>query len=132
MTDEDTKVEVSKQDITTKKELPGAHLKVTDEEGNTVDEWVSKEESHIIKNLVAGKSYTLTETIDPSKYKIAESVNFKVEDTGAVQKVVMYDELLPEAAKVVKTGDNTRAIGYALMGLGCFVFALLIFKHKDE
>ena len=42
MTDEDTKVEVSKQDITTKKELPGAHLKVTDEEGNTVDEWVSK------------------------------------------------------------------------------------------
>lgn len=132
MTDEDTKVEVSKQDITTKKELPGAHLKVTDEEGNTVDEWVSKEESHIIKNLVAGKSYTLTETIAPAKYEIAESVNFKVEDTGAVQKVVMYDELLPEAAKVVKTGDNTRAIGYALMGLGCFVFALLIFKHKDE
>ena len=132
MTDEDTKVEVTKQDITTKKELPGAHLKVTDEEGNTVDEWVSKEESHIIKNLVAGKSYTLTETIAPAKYKIAESVNFKVEDTGAVQKVIMYDELLPEAAKVVKTGDNTRAIGYVLMGLGCFVFALLIFKHKDE
>ncbi|WP_443656321.1 SpaA isopeptide-forming pilin-related protein [Faecalibacillus faecis] len=132
MTDEDTKVEVSKQDITTKKELPGAHLKVTDEEGNTVDEWVSKEESHIIKNLVAGKSYILTETIAPAKYKIAESVNFKVEDTGAVQKVVMYDELLPEAAKVVKTGDNTRAFGYVLMALGCFVFALVIFKHKDE
>lgn len=132
MVDEDTKVEISKQDITTKKELPGAHLKVTDEEGNTVDEWVSKEESHIIKNLVAGKSYTLTETIAPAKYKIAESVNFKVEDTGAVQKVIMYDELLPEAAKVVKTGDNTRAIGYVLMALGCFVFALLIFKHKDE
>lgn len=132
MTDEDTKVEVSKQDITTKKELPGAHLKVTDEEGNTVDEWVSIEESHIIKNLVAGKSYTLTETIAPAKYKIAESVNFKVGDTGAVQKVVMYDELLPEAAKVVKTGDNTRAFGYVLMALGCFVFALLIFKHKDE
>lgn len=132
MVDEDTKVEVSKQDITTKKELPGAHLKVTDEEGNTVDEWVSKEESHIIKNLVAGKSYTLTETIAPAKYKIAESVNFKVEDTGAVQKVVMYDELLPEAAKVVKTGDNTRAIGYVLMALGCFVFAVVIFKHKDE
>lgn len=132
MKDEDTKVEVSKQDITTKKELPGAHLKVTDEEGNTVDEWVSKEESHIIKNLVAGKSYTLTETIAPAKYKIAESVNFKVEDTGAVQKVVMYDELLPEAAKVVKTGDNTRAFDYVLMALGCFVFALVIFKHKDE
>ena len=56
----------------------------------------------------------MTETIAPAKYKIAESVNFKVEDTGAVQKVVMYDELLPEAAKVVKTGDNTRAFGYVL------------------
>ena len=44
----------------------------------------------------------------------------------------MYDELLPEAAKVVKTGDNTRAFGYVLMALGCFVFALVIFKHKDE
>lgn len=132
MTDEDTKVEVSKQDITTKKELPGAHLKVTDEEGNTIDEWVSKEESHMIKNLDVGKQYTLTETIAPVKYKVAESVNFKVEDTGVVQKVVMYDELLPEAAKVVKTGDNTRALGYVLMALGCFVFALIIFKHKDE
>ncbi len=132
MTDEDTKIEISKQDITTKKELPGAHLKVTDEEGNIVDEWVSKEESHIIKNLTAGKNYTLTETIAPAKYKIAESVNFKVEDTGAVQKVIMYDELLPEAAKVVKTGDNTRGIGYALMALACFVFAIIIFKHKDE
>ena len=132
MTDEDTKVEVSKQDITTKKELPGAHLKVTDEDGNIIDEWVSKEESHIIKNLIASKTYTLSETIAPAKYKIAESVNFKVEDTGAVQKVVMYDELLPEAAKVVKTSDNTRAIGYVLMALGCFVFAVVIFKHKDE
>lgn len=41
MVDEDTKVEVSKQDITTKKELEGAKLKVTDKDGKVIDEWTS-------------------------------------------------------------------------------------------
>ena len=35
--DEQTTVELSKADLTDKKELPGASLKVTDEDGNTVD-----------------------------------------------------------------------------------------------
>ena len=41
-----TTVELTKTDLTTGKELPGAHLKVTDSDGNTVDEWTSTEESH--------------------------------------------------------------------------------------
>lgn len=39
----------------------GAHLKVTDSDSNTVDEWTSTEESHVIKELVVGKEYTMTE-----------------------------------------------------------------------
>ncbi len=40
-----TTVELTKTDLTTGgKELPGAHLKVTDSDGNTVDEWTSTEE----------------------------------------------------------------------------------------
>ena len=38
---EATTVELTKSDLTTGDELPGAHLKVTDEDGNVVDEWVS-------------------------------------------------------------------------------------------
>jgi uncharacterized surface anchored protein len=63
MTDEDTKIEISKQDITTKKELEGAKLKVTDKDGKVIDEWTSGKQPHMIKNLTAGETYTLTEVI---------------------------------------------------------------------
>lgn len=54
------KVSVSKQDITDHKELEGAHLQVTDEKGNIVDEWVSGKEPHMIQNLFCNHTYTLT------------------------------------------------------------------------
>ena len=106
MIDEDTKVEVSKQDITTNKELPGATLVVKDKEGKIVDEWVSTTKPHMIKNLIAGETYTLIETIAPDGYKIAQSINFTVQNTGEVQKITMYDELLPSSGGV-KTYDDT-------------------------
>ena len=106
MIDEITRVEVSKQDITTNKELPGATLVVKDKDGNVIDEWVSTSEPHIIKNLTVGKTYTLSETIAPDGYKIAQSIDFKIKDTGEVQNVVMYDELLPSSGGV-NTSDNT-------------------------
>jgi len=114
------KVSVSKQDIT-----EGAHLQVTDEKGKIVDEWVSGKEPHMIQNLFCGHTYTLTETIAPKNYKVAQSINFKVEESGKIQKVVMYDELMPVK---VKTGDNTNTAvlfglsGLSLLGLGLFKF----------
>lgn len=119
------KVLVSKQDITTQKELEGAHLQVTDKDGNIVDEWVSGKEPHMIQNLFCGHTYTLTETIAPKNYKVAQSINFKVEESGEIQKVIMYDELMPVK---VKTGDNTNTAllfglsGLSLLGLGLFKF----------
>jgi len=65
MTEEDTKIEISKQDNTTKKELEGAKLKVTDKDGKVSDEWTSGKQPHMIKNLTAGETYTLTEVIAP-------------------------------------------------------------------
>ena len=106
MIDEITRVEVSKQDITTNKELPGATLVVKDKDGNVIDEWVSTSEPHIIRSLTVGKTYTLSETIAPDGYKIAQSIDFKIKDTGEVQNVVMYDELLPSSGGV-NTSDNT-------------------------
>ena len=55
---EPTTVELTKTDLTNGKELPGAHLQLTDEEGNVVEEWISTKEPHVIKELVVGKSYT--------------------------------------------------------------------------
>lgn len=91
--DEQTTVELSKADLTDKKELPGASLKVTDENGNTVDEWVSKEEAHIIKGLIVGKKYKMTETKPADGYVTAESIEFTVENTKEVQKHQMLDDV---------------------------------------
>ena len=132
MTDEDTKIEISKQDITTKKELEGAKLKVTDEDGKVIDEWTSGKQPHMIKNLTAGETYTLTEVIAPKNYKVAESIQFTVKDTGVAQKVVMYDELLP-VAKKVKTGDDTCINYYVVIAvLSLIAFSLLFIRKKSH
>ena len=123
MIDADTKVEVSKKDITNNKELEGASLKVTDKDGKVIDEWVSTKEAHMIKNLEAGKTYTLTEVIAPDGYSIAQSIDFTVADTGDVQKVTMYDELLPASGGSPKTGDDQNN---ALFGLSATLAGLAI------
>ncbi|SFW50906.1 Cna protein B-type domain-containing protein [Ruminococcus sp. YE71] len=93
---EETKIEISKQDATTGKELPGAHLKLVDKDGNTIDEWVSTTEVHkIYGKLKAGETYTLVETMAPDGYLIATAVTFTVNSDGTVQKVVMKDEHKP-------------------------------------
>ena len=132
MTDEDTKIEISKQDITTKKELEGAKLKVTDKDGKVIDEWTSGKQPHMIKNLTVDQTYTLTEVIAPKNYKVAESIQFTVKDTGVAQKVVMYDELLP-VAKKVKTGDDTRINYYVVIAvLSLIAFSLLFIRKKSH
>lgn len=130
MTDEDTKIEISKQDITTKKELEGAKLKVTDKDGKVIDEWTSGKQPHMIKNLTAGETYTLTEVIAPKNYKVAESIQFTVKDTGVAQKVVMYDELMP-VVKKVKTGDNSQIAFYMILaGLSICILGVIYAKKK--
>lgn len=130
MVDEDIKVQISKQDITNKKEIEGAKLKVVDKDGNNIDEWTSGKEPHMIKNLNVGESYTLIEETAPQGYKIAESIDFKIEDTGAIQHVVMYDEHLPVK---VKTGDDNSYQYWIVSGLLSLAALLIIrFKVKRE
>ncbi|MCB7508474.1 LPXTG cell wall anchor domain-containing protein [Blautia sp. MSK20_18] len=102
-----TTVELTKTDLTTGKELPGAHLKVTDSDGNTVDEWTSTEESHVIKELVVGKEYTMTETKPADGYVTAESIIFTVENTAEVQKHEMKDDVTKvQISKTDITGET--------------------------
>lgn len=124
------KVEISKQDITTSRELEGAHLVVKDMDGNIRDEWVSGKEPHMINNLYCNESYTLTETIAPRGYKIAQTVTFTVEPTGEVQKVVMYDELMPVTK--VKTGDNNDMIILSLVCVSALAGIIIFRKRKHN
>ena len=91
MKDAPTKLEISKEDITTSKELPGAQLVIKDSEGNEIEKWTSSDKPHYIEMLPIG-TYTLTETAPPALYMKAEDVQFEVKDTAEIQKVVMLDK----------------------------------------
>ena len=91
MKDAPTKLEISKEDITTSKGLPGAQLVIKDSEGNEIEKWTSSDKPHYIEMLPIG-TYTLTETAPPALYMKAEDVQFEVKDTAEIQKVIMLDK----------------------------------------
>ena len=133
MVDDTTKVQISKQDITTGEELPGATLQIIDEDGNVVEEWVSTNEPHMIEGkLIAGKEYTLRETIAPDGYEIANEIKFTVNADGTVTDVVMYDEHTPKT-DTPYTGDNhSDFAAFALMGASLIIFLVLIISRKKN
>lgn len=133
MVDDTTKVKISKRDITTDKELPGATLQIIDEDGNVVEEWVSADEAHLVEGkLIAGKEYTLRETIAPDGYEIANEIRFTVNEDGSVTEVFMYDELTPKTTTPY-TGDNhSDFAAFALMGASLIIFLVLIISRKKN
>ena len=142
MVDDTTKVQISKQDITTGEELPGATLQIIDEDGNVVEEWVYTDEAHFIEGkLIAGKEYTLRETIAPDGYEIANEIKFTVNEDGSVTEVVMYDELTPDLETpptviidIPHTGvsaDNSAEL-YLVATAVIMVFGMVICKKNDK
>lgn len=137
-----TKVRISKQDITTGEELPGATLQIIDEDGNVATEWVSTDEAHFIEGkLIAGKEYTLRETIAPDDYEIASEIKFTVNTDGTVTEVVMYDEHTPDleipptvTIDTPNTGvsaDNSAEL-YLVATAVIMAFGMLICKKNDK
>ena len=142
MVDDTTKVQISKQDITTGEELPGATLQIIDEDGNVVEERVSTNEPHMIEGkLIAGKKYTLKEIIAPEGYEIANEIKFTVNADGTVTEVVMYDELTPDLETpptviidIPHTGvsaDNSAEL-YLVATAVIMVFGMVICKRNGK
>ena len=142
MVDDTTKVKISKRDITTDKELAGATLQIIDEDGNVATEWVSTDEAHFIEGkLIAGKEYTLRETIAPDGYEIASEIKFTVNTDGSVTEVVMYDEHTPDleipptvTIDTPNTGVSTDngAELYLIAAAVIMAFGMLICKKNDK
>ncbi len=142
MVDDTTKVRISKQDVTTGEELPGATLQIIDENGNVVEEWVSTNEPHMIEGkLIAGKEYTLKEIIAPEGYEITNEIKFTVNADGTVTEVVMYDEQTPDLETpptviidIPHTGvsaDNSAEL-YLVATAVIMVFGMVICKKNDK
>ena len=119
MRDDITKVQISKKDLTTKEELPGAELTLTDEKGNEIDRWVSTDAPHYMEKLPAGK-YTLTEVTAPDGYAIAERMEFEVLPNGEVQTFEMFDDTIKVKISKVDITTNEELPG-----------AELVIKDKD-
>ena len=142
MVDDTTKVRISKQDVTTGKELPGATLQIIDENGNVVEEWVSTNEPHMIEGkLIAGKEYTLKEIIAPEGYEIANEIKFTVNADGTVTEVVMYDEHTPDLETPPTVTIDTPNTGvstdngaelYLIAAAVIMAFGMLICKKNDK
>ena len=85
-----TGVDISKQDITNGKELPGAKLEIRDADGNLVEGWTSGKVPHTVRGLELEKEYTLTEKRAPDGYAEAESIVFKLVQDGSEQSNIVY------------------------------------------
>ena len=87
-----TTVNISKQDITNGKELPGAKLEIRDADGSLVEGWASGKVPHTVRGLELEKEYTLTETRAPDGYAEAESIVFKLVQNGTEQVNEVYEK----------------------------------------
>ena len=104
----DKVVLVSKTDLVTGEELPGAELEVTDKDGNVIDKWTSTNVPHHVTGLEEGKEYTLTEKTCPYGYEVAESINFVVTTDKETQLVEMKDMPILKTIKVIKADSETK------------------------
>ena len=99
-----TNVDISKQDITNGKELPGAKLEIRAADGNLVEGWTSTKTPHTVRGLELEKEYTLTETRAPDGYAEAESIVFKLVQDGSEQSNMVY---VKSDGDWVKLNDTT-------------------------
>ena len=129
-TNDFTKVEISKKDITNSEEVAGAHLVIKDSKGKVVEEWTSTNTPHYIERLPVGK-YTLTETIAPDGYILNTSVvDFEVLETGEVQTAVMFNSKPVEVPNTSSNAIYIYIIGGGLIVVGASI--MIISKKKKK
>ena len=76
---------------------------------------LSKEEAHIIKGLIVGKKYKMTETKPADGYVTAESIEFTVENTKEVQKHQMLDDVTKVEISKKDITDSSEVPGAKLI-----------------
>lgn len=137
------KVMVSKTDLTGKKELKGAKLRIVDKSGNVVKdingkklEWTSTTEAKEL-HLAAG-TYTLIEVSAPKGYELSDkSIEFTIKEDGSLyidNKLVENNKIIfkntPEPVSV-ETGDSIVYIAVILGAVAIGITIFLIYKRKE-
>ncbi len=113
---------MSKQSVTGSEEIPGASIRVFDQNGNLMDSWISGEEPHPISNLTVGETYILHEEAAAEGYVTATDITFTVADDYTDQHVVLKDKQVMVSKQEI-TGK--KEIGGAVLTVldqeGCVV-----------
>lgn len=116
--DTPNKVIISKKQLTTKEELPGASLEVrrvtetVDKdgtvirtEGDVIENWISTEAPHELECLTEGM-YVLIETRAPEGYIEAEKVYFKISGNMTVEEIPTVEMFDDDTKIEIKKADS--------------------------
>lgn len=90
--------------------LAGVKFVLKDKDGNTVDEWTSKEKAHSVVNLEEG-TYELTEAEAPENYVAIDPIKIKIseEDYGSVKTIsAVHEKVFHEVSLI--DGDTKKPI----------------------
>ena len=112
-----TKIDISKVDATGEQEVTGAKLVLCDSDDNEIDSWTSSDKPHHIEHLSPG-TYTLRETMSPRTYDLAEEMTFEVQATGEVQTVAMKDAPIEIKGRIDKRQEIARPVAGKLVANG--------------
>lgn len=83
-------------------EVVGAKMKLTDENGEVIDEWTSEKVAHVVYGLVEGKKYTLHEDLAPVGMNLAQDITF----TAGVKNHVKMVDTVTTIAKTENGSDK--------------------------
>lgn len=117
VSDDYTKVDISKVDASGEQEVEGAQLTLYGPDKTEIDSWTSSDKPHRVEHLAPG-TYSLRETMSPRTYDLAEEITFEIKDTGEVQSVAMKDAPIEIKGQVDKRQELVQPIGKGLLANG--------------
>ena len=117
VSDDYTKVDISKVDASGEQEVEGARLTLYGPDKTEIDSWTSSAKPHRVEHLTPG-TYSLREMMSPRTYDLAEEITFEIKDTGEVQSVAMKDAPIEIKGQVDKRQELVQPIGKGLLANG--------------
>ena len=121
--------EIINIDANTGNPIVGSRLVLTDEAGNTVDEWITTENKHYVYNLKVGK-YTLTQTEVPEGYSNGNnSIEFEVEENDKNISLTIDNTMASEEIITVPDTFSSTKLIYIISAILTIIGALTAYNY---
>lgn len=122
-------VEIINVDANTGNPIVGSRLVLTDEAGNTVDEWITTENKHYVYNLKVGK-YTLTQTEVPEGYSNGDnSIEFEVEENDKNISLTIDNTMASEEIITVPDTFSSTKLIYIISAILTIIGVLTAYNY---